>query len=487
MTEDPLTLDDWLSNLLVTFRSAGAYQQKGHSLGLSNLENFLPPCQVYLFWFKLEPDTHYSRLIRTALAGRPDGETEVIGPIDPADSYADLAEFINQDRWSESVEDPMSLAEDERVSSARELLAQTLREAQRELDEYIVLRARGNAHAGVGSRSVSPLGFTWDIYGDPRSLKPKSLVKELAFMGMTLGQPSQRESRPTPIRAHAVHIYPNVRVGELPSQTPEEVLQGSPQLPWKSREKVFCTQYQGRQVTVRIDGLIAIESESAEEAMVKLNHIMAAALICGQDVRAVRLHEVGSAEIDPADGRLISFSTNQVSMRTAFLSIGPELSDLESRGQVDPDALRQAISKAEAVSDDRYLRNVMSFLLEAHTHYESQEYRQSFVMSWLIIESWLEKSWLEKSWSDALNDKKVSKNRQDRLSEGNQFTAAVKSEMLELLEYIDGDQLSKITTLRKCRNKVVHDWYDPTRLEAQEALGFARVLCSAQFQEATPV
>ena len=49
MIEDASTMDDWLSHLVSTFRSAWAYQAQGHPLGLSNLEDFSAPCQVYLF------------------------------------------------------------------------------------------------------------------------------------------------------------------------------------------------------------------------------------------------------------------------------------------------------------------------------------------------------------------------------------------------------------------------------------------------------
>ena len=103
-------------------------------------------------------------------------------------------------------------------------------------------------------------------------------------------------------------------------------------------------------------------------------------------------------------------------------------------------------------------------------------------MSWLIIESWL-----DKAWSDALNEKKVSKTRQKRLGEGNRFTAEIKSEILNLLGHIDRHQLSKITTFRKRRNDVVHEGYEPVLSESLEGLGFATELCSAQFQAATEV
>lgn len=481
MIEDGFTVNGWLSNLLSTFRSAWAHQAQGNALGLSNLEDFSAPCQVYLFWFRLEPDIDYCRLVRMSLTGRPDGEAEVIGPMHPADAVRVLTEVLRWERWSENVEDPMFFQLDESDSSARMHLAHTLHEAQRELDRYIVRHARGvDTLAHMGTKMASPGGFTWDFYGDLRNLKPTSLIAtERLFTARQRSRASPPQPQRERIPAHGAHIYPHVCVGELPSRTPEEVLQGSGRRPWMNFEKAFDTQYQGRRLIVGRDGFITIESESVGEATNDLNHIMATALLSGLDTRAVRLAEVGKAEIDPVSLSIVSLGWEVVSMRTASVFGGLEVSDMQFRDHLDIDVLRQTIANAEAAYADAYLRSVMSFLLEAHSHQESQEYRQSFVMAWLIIESWL-----DKTWSDVLNEKMVSKTRQKQLREGNRFTAEVKSEVLNLLGRIDRDQLTKITRFRKRRNDVVHHGYDPVQSESQDALEFATELCSAQFQAA---
>ena len=290
MVESPLTANDWLRDLLAKFRLAWAYQRQGNPLGLYNLEDFSPPCQLYLFWFRLEPDTHYSRLIRMALADRPDGETEVIGPIAPAEANSVLYAFLSQERWLRSVESPCYLSVDDRDNSLKMLLAQTLRDAQKNLDEYIVHRARNkDTFTRVQSKSLQDYGFTWDIYGDPRSLKPEILIaEERLFSQVRRNQPSPSQPEPDRISAHATHIYPHVWVGEPPSQTPEEVLQGSTRTSFMDFEPALDTQYRGRRLVVLRGGLIAIEAESSGEARADLNHITAALLISGQDVRTVR-------------------------------------------------------------------------------------------------------------------------------------------------------------------------------------------------------
>ena len=471
-----------MDELISVFRSAGGNQAQGLPVRVRGLEDFsTSPCQVYLFWFRLEPDVHYCRLIRTSLANRPDGEQEVIGPIRPAKALEVLGEVLGWEHWSEGVEDSMLRSMDDSQGSMRENLARSLHEAQRELDRYIVRHARtADTVAHVGNKMASPGGFTWDIYGDPRDLQPARLLARRLGRTLRRKRTEQRQPEPQPIRALGTHIYPHVRVGELPQRTPEELLHGDVWNVWTNFEATVTTQFRARRVVVLRDGYVAIESESVEQATSDLNQMMAAILLSGIDVRAVRPAEVGNAMIDPTNFSIASWSLEVVSMRTATsLFGGSEAIDMEFRERVEVDVLKQAITQAEAVSDDAYLRNLMSFLLEAHTHHESQEYRQSFVMSWLVMESWL-----DKRWTDQLNTMGVSGKRKARLSEGNRFTAEVKSEVLDLLGHVTPDQLSMITKHRRRRNKVVHDGYNPAHSESEEALQFARELCTAQFQTA---
>ena len=478
MDDGKSSVDDWLSELLTTFRTTWDLQQAGHRFGLSNLEDFSSPCQLYLFWFKFEPDSHYSRLVRVALSGRPDSETEVIGPIGPADAANTLAEVLGWERWSQNIRGSLHAREDVRDNGTRMLVADTLKEAQEKLDKYIVLRARSRVEIPlVESKASTPLGFTWDIYGDPRTISPEKLITRSWFaVDSRPSRPLKVPKEPEPIRAHALHIFPHVRVGALHEPTPLEVLHGDRWLPDPSFEKAFDVQYDGRLLVVQKDGLIAIESESTEDAINDLNHLMACFLIRGLDVRAVRAKEICKAEIDPIRNGVSSWMTEGSSIRTASLPIGFEHPNLAFLPEVEIDRLKGMISEAEVVSGDQYVRSALSFLLEAHTHFESQEFRQSFVMSWFIIESWL-----NKNWADALTERNVSKTRKDRLNESDRITVAVRSEMLELLGVIGEAQLRKVNELRKIRNKVIHNGYDPIQPEAKDALEFAKELCTSEF------
>ena len=204
---------------------------------------------------------------------------------------------------------------------------------------------------------------------------------------------------------------------------------------------------------------------------------MAAFLIGGLDVRAVRLLEVGSALIDPASNKIVSWSMSLASMRTvdpfggwliAPMDVGTQF---DLRSSVEVDFLALAIAKAETAADDDFLTGIMSFFLETHTHFQAQEFRQSLVMAWLVIESWL-----DKTLDDYLAGKNVSKNRKERL------TAEKKLEILERSGSIDRSQSLKLTEVRKRRNNVVHKGHNPSSAEAKKALELAREFCSAEYR-----
>ena len=235
--EQRLRANRWLRDLLETFRAAWNAQQKSSVYSLDNLEDFSPPCQVYLFWFTAPGGVHYSKLVRIALANRPDGETEVFGPIDAADASGTLVEVIQQDRWSgtfesPNVESPIFWAGDQRNASVAIELARLLFNAQRTLDEYIVDHARGRgrvAQNGAHTRTKQgfPSGFVWDIYGDPLSLSPTELVppvRKIRRSSTDLG--SAPQSEPEPIAAQSVFIYPHICVGGPPSRLRKKSSQG---------------------------------------------------------------------------------------------------------------------------------------------------------------------------------------------------------------------------------------------------------------------
>ena len=249
-------------------------------------------------------------------------------------------------------------------------------------------------------------------------------------------------------------------MGDLPEQTPHEILRGSIPAELSTRTKAVDTEYKGHKVVVNHDGYIAIAADSQPEATVLLNEIMATAWLYGIDTTTVREAEVGSARINVDDLTVVSQGSQVVSLRTASAFGIPwslNHSDVRFRDRITESDLLQVISDAETLNSDKYTQNILSFLLQANTHQVAQEFRQSLVMTWLVVESWI-----NKTWSETLDVHEVSGQRGGRPSNNNTYTAEVKSEALNLFGRIGDRQLAQLTSIRRRRNNVVHDGYVPS-------------------------
>ncbi len=81
------------------------------------------------------------------------------------------------------------------------------------------------------------------------------------------------------------------------------------------------------------------------------------------------------------------------------------------RQQVPEIHIRNVIAQAGVINRDVSNTSMLLFLLEARTHYIASEYRRSFVVSWLVIESWL-----QAQWDTLLDGRDLSKTRKERLN-----------------------------------------------------------------------
>ena len=477
MEHDPrASMTEWLQKFLSLYRAEAGELSGEEGVNISNLDDFSPPCQVHLFWFRAEPNIDYSCLLQTKMKNSPDGLVEVVGPMHPSEAIGVLSEVLNWDRWSEEVEDPGYFLFEGEDRSIRMAVANAMIQAKQRLDQHILRCAYAKelfSGRPMGKQIFPGDGFTWDIYGDLRDEDPSDIIDEIRQGVIRLGgsEPSPRTADRNLALAFGTYFYPQIWVGDLPEQTPHEILQGSLPAELLKRTKAVDTEYKGHKVVVNHDGYIAIVAGSKPEATVLLNEIMATAWLCGIDTTTIREAEVGRARINVDDSTVVSQGSQLVSLRTASAFGIPwslNDSDVRFRDQITESDLLQVISEAESLNSDKYTQNILSFLLEAHTHQVAQEFRQSLVMTWLVVESWV-----NKTWSETLDVQEVSGQRRERLSNNNSYTAAIKSDTLNLLGRIGDQQLAQLTSIRRLRNSVVHDGHVPNQQEAEEAMEFA--------------
>ena len=400
MEHDPrASLTEWLQNFLRRYRAETKDLKQSAGVKISNLDDFSPPCQIHLFWFLADPNVNYCCLLQTKLRNAPDGLIEVVGPMHPSEAIGVLSEVLNWDRWSEETEDTSYFSFEGEDRSIRMPVAGAMLQAKQRLDQHILRCAYSKeSFSGrpIGKQIFPGGGFTWDIYGDLRDENPSDIIDAIRQSTIRLGvreaEPPPRSADPDRAPAFGAHFYPQIWVGDPPQRTPHEILGGSLPAELLTKTKAIDTEYKAHKVVVNHDGYIAIAADSRSEATILLNEIMAAAWLYGIDTVTVREAEVGNARINLSESTVVSQGSQVVSLRTASAFGIPwslNHSDPRFRDQITESDLIKIISDAETLNSDTYRKNILSFLLEAHTHQVAQEFRQSLVMAWLVVESWL--------------------------------------------------------------------------------------------------
>ena len=129
----------------------------------------------------------------------------------------------------------------------------------------------------MGKQIFSNSGFTWDIYGDLRNEDPMGIIDYIRRGVIRLGgaepspQPADQDrasfhSNRAP--AFGTYFYPQTWVGELPAQTPHEILHGRLPAELSTQTDALHTTYKGHKVIVKHDGYITINAEQASNILV---------------------------------------------------------------------------------------------------------------------------------------------------------------------------------------------------------------------------
>ncbi len=478
-----LSMDAWVRNYIAEFRVAAA-RNASQKLGLlaSIFDDFSAPCQVHLFWFRLEePPVDYAVLLCTRVKNLPDDLVEVVGPISPPQIKNKLLEVVRWPRWEEKIKDPGFLLPKD--ASLGLVIAGHLAQARESFQRYLVtqLFSEQPRDAWINMKAGFPgNGFIWEIHGDLRSLNPEETVSRSFQRPQPASALPVQTSKPkVSIEGYGTHFYPQLWVGDPPSPTPEDVISGkrvhAP--PIGLSAKALDMTYEGKVLIIHQDGFVGLEAQTRREAMETLNEIMGTMFLSKIPATAVRERELGSVTIEPESLAVATRSSELVSLRTAqaFGGVAPPIQDdvqfelNRISGRVVPVArMRDVVTRAERLSRNAIARSHLMFLLEAHTHLLSSEYRQCIVMAWLVIESWLEWRWLT-----MLDSKNLPKDRRDRFASHDPWTAELRSETLSLLGFIDPTRLEKLTAIRRRRNRVVHSGFNPSKVGAEEAIKLA--------------
>lgn len=118
---------------------------------------------------------------------------------------------------------------------------------------------------------------------------------------------------------------------------------------------------------------------------------------------------------------------------------------------VGKETILEIIAKAEKLTSDLKTKTYILTYLDAVTHFHALEYKTSYLLSWILLEKYIEDVWCE-----TLKKNKVAKRRYDKLT-GIFWSADDKIECLNLLGYFSKKRYSELMSLKTLRNQILHE------------------------------
>lgn len=243
-------------------------------------------------------------------------------------------------------------------------------------------------------------------------------------------------------------------------------------------QKVLDGEYKKTKIVVNQEGLIAIGVEDKSKALEALNEIMAASLLSGVNSFAVREAELGKAEIDPQNLTIASHDMPLISNRTKLgqeqRGLYPELVPFE-RQVLSPDKIKEIFRLAGELTADPASTTVLLMLLEGYTHLQNAEYTQAFLMTWVVVEKWL-----DTLWEDLVKEKGIMGKRKQKLIESMLWTTDTILETLNLVGKLSNDAYKQVANLKKKRNSILHNGVRATKEEAEACISLASRLLTGE-------
>lgn len=144
---------------------------------------------------------------------------------------------------------------------------------------------------------------------------------------------------------------------------------------------------------------------------------------------------------------------------SSYTEVDFKLFHSSSRIEIPRDVFDRLNSDLYKLSEDYSNIKIISNITKSISEYKISNYDTSLILSWFVIESYIEKLWerliVSKNVTYSDGSKRISSERKKHFSHNN-YPISVKSNLLELFEVIDISTFKKIDSVRDFRNKIVH-------------------------------
>lgn len=136
--------------------------------------------------------------------------------------------------------------------------------------------------------------------------------------------------------------------------------------------------------------------------------------------------------------------------------------------------LIKIIEMARTLTKNEEIKKLSRSWTRAYTHQELGEPIEAFLRAWYIVEYWVEKTWEHYVMKKVKTDNKSLKETIRRLTKDPTYmTLDHKIRLLYIIGLLDVTMYGRIVKLKDVRNKIVHDFYEPSENEVKEIFELA--------------
>ncbi len=482
-------LREWFLRLICEFRREyNKLLRTRKSISLLGCFDYRSPCQVEVFWMEYPEIQFY---VVTHDMDRSDKEIIINGPYENDEFLDRVEEIIKEPRWQKEVF----------VNGIKRKLSKEFEYAIRsfvhDLVEYVFRPVSFYKNLPIPIEYTKFISMHW---GNICNINPKEIVEyifyeDLTFLGGTLvtirpyedkrekvseklSKQEIEENKDEDVRSRefSTYFYPPIWVSGFPKLSfKEKVL--SLYVPWEDKVlEVKISDESDPLIVFYRDGYFKINVDKRSEAIKLSNIIMGTALLQDFDAFAVRESDIVS-ESAPSSvfDEVIKFTPYGVTYRLALSKVSFSLIDFEKRYEeirkISIQDIINILDKALLIyfnacdEDIEYLL----LLLESYTHLMHAEYAQSFTISWIILEKYI-----NEIWQKFLATRNVSRKRRKKLTNPNYWNIDSILEVLNIFEVIKDNEYQLFMELKKKRNNFVHRGYTMEPVDARKAFEKAK-------------
>ncbi len=474
------TIEPILLKMIDVFREEFSKLSDGEKNQKQRINSLDAPCQIYLV---SSPSKKSHLLIKTHFDTLPDKSINLLN-LSGENYIQEIDEFYKKfTSIDEQANQPMGkikMYTNYRASIKNGLveLGKSVREG-RERDNY----------SGIGTMSLLENSVAqWNISGNLESIdfiaQVKNHIKEYKDQ-YARAQKEKLETKPKQVKEYnlnikkgfGVYFYPPLLIGDFNPTIKERIENKEYDL---LNEKIIDEIFEGVPLIIKKEGLIGLQTENKKTADNILHTIMGTALLMGLDVHAHKNSELVDLSFNIKDNQVSISSWTPSSLRNQLLdpmSRFMQPRQLIVRHEISIEEIISILEKAKEIYKNQRNLDSLKLILSSFTYYANEDFSQSFILSWTIIEKHL-----IDLWENKLNSSNISNTRIKDLSNWDSHKI---TEILHLDGIISDDDYFDIVSLRGLRNNLFHRGQGVTEKQTQKCYQVAFEIITKSF-EVTP-